>query len=118
MPLLAIEHLQPGMEVADDVNNVHGLLLLARGTILQDASIRVLKTWGVKALRIVGDEERLAAQAASLEPDAATWSEAEQALHARFQHVSEELRAARVVKRLATRRLAQHLTVRPPPPAG
>lgn len=51
----SIDKLEPGVEVAEDVFNINGMLLLGKGTFLTDRHIRILKTWGVDSVRIVGD---------------------------------------------------------------
>jgi hypothetical protein len=108
-PISIVDCLEPGMEVAEDVLNVNGTLLLAKGTVLSDHLIRVLKMWGVETIRVGG--EAGAAHAPTLEtvlrPE--ILAAAKRKIEERFRHVSEVMPAVRVIKQLALDRLAQRL---------
>ncbi len=51
---LPTTHLQPGMTLADDVTARNGRFLLAKGTVLAREHLRVLWTWGVEAVLVLG----------------------------------------------------------------
>lgn len=109
MALVPVEQLKPGMEVAEDVSNVNGMLLLASGTFLNDKTIRVLKMWGVEMLRVVGGEEPEsgAVEVAQLDPEVVTEVEREMAL--RFKHVGDDMHVTRAVKKLAYQRIMKRV---------
>lgn len=109
MALVPVEQLKPGMEVAEDVSNVNGMLLLASGTLLSDKTIRVLKMWGVEMLRVVGGEEpdSSAVELSQLDPEVLIEVEREMAL--RFKHVGDDMHVTRAVKKLAYQRTAKRV---------
>lgn len=109
MAQVPVEQLKPGMEVAEDVLNVNGMLLLAGGATLSEQSIRVLKMWGVKTLKVAGGDDQVPPEAAANAPEAGALREAQKALALRFSHVQDELRVARTLKHLACERLAHKL---------
>ncbi|MDF1643011.1 MAG: hypothetical protein P1U80_02365 [Pseudomonadales bacterium] len=50
--IFSIQHISPGMSLADDVLDNGGRLLVAASTTLDDKKIRVLKSWGVSEVSI------------------------------------------------------------------
>ena len=68
MPRVSTDRLQVGMVLGDDVKDLSGRLLLTAGTELQEKQLKVLRTWGVLGVDIVGDSDVEAGeQYASLE---------------------------------------------------
>lgn len=57
MPLLRLEQLQVGMELADDVLDRNGQPLVRSGTIISERDLRRFKMWGVADIEVVGDDE-------------------------------------------------------------
>jgi hypothetical protein len=55
--MVCVNQLAPGMQVEEDVLSVNNTLLIAAGTQLTPRHLRVLKTWGLEAIRIK-DEAR------------------------------------------------------------
>lgn len=53
MRILQLPQLQPGMTLAEDVRSKTGRLLIAKGILLNDQHLRVLKTWGIEQASIV-----------------------------------------------------------------
>lgn len=45
------------MEIIDDIRGPNGQLLIGAGVVLSDKHIRILKTWGVHTIAILGDDE-------------------------------------------------------------
>ena len=109
MAQIPVEQLKPGMEVAEDVLNVNGMLLLAGGATLNEQSIRVLKMWGVKVLKVAGGDDQVPEEAVIEAPEGDALREAQKALALRFKHVQDEMRVARALKHLACERLARKL---------
>jgi hypothetical protein len=91
------------------VLNVNGMLLLAGGAILSEPSIRVLKMWGIKNLKVVGGEAAAPPGEPAGAADPVALEEAGRLLSLRFKHVGDDLPVARVLKQLAHERLAQRL---------
>jgi hypothetical protein len=46
MAQLKLQQISPGLTVAKPVYNLHGLLLLKEGTVIDEKNIVMLKTWG------------------------------------------------------------------------
>jgi hypothetical protein len=57
MPVLRLEQLQVGMELADDVPDRNGQPLVRRGTVLSEKDLRRFKMWGVSEVEIVGSDD-------------------------------------------------------------
>jgi len=57
MPKISLEEAEPSMIVAEEIVSPQGRMLLGEGVILTEKYIRILKTWGVNALIIEGEEE-------------------------------------------------------------
>ena len=49
--------LETGMILADDVRDINGRLLLAKGESIQTKHIRILKTWGIPEVNIAGESK-------------------------------------------------------------
>ena len=72
MARIKIEALQEGMQVAADVKNMDGMLLLPRGCELTVRHINILQAWGVAEIEVEATAEAVAAgdPLARLSPDA------------------------------------------------
>jgi HD-like signal output (HDOD) protein len=55
MGVLRTDSLNEGMILADDVKDMKGKLLLAKGQELESRHIRIFKIWGVTEVNVVGD---------------------------------------------------------------
>ena len=69
MGIVGTAHLKTGMVLADDVIDVNGRLLLAKGEKIQTQHIRILKTWGITEVRIAGEQLDKDKPAAAAEPE-------------------------------------------------
>jgi len=49
-----LDHLKPGMVLAEPVLDVHHGLLLKAGVMLDERRIRLLKSWGVNRVMVAG----------------------------------------------------------------
>ena len=57
MGIVGTAQLQSGMVLADDVRDINGRLLLARGERIQTQHVRILKTWGITEVCIAGEPQ-------------------------------------------------------------
>ena len=57
MGILSTAQLQTGMVLADDVRDINGRLLLAKGEKIQQKHMRILKSWGITEVNISGDPQ-------------------------------------------------------------
>jgi hypothetical protein len=53
-----INSVKPGMVLADSVSNLQGVLLLAKGTVLKQKNILMLKAWGIMEVALEGQPEK------------------------------------------------------------
>ncbi|MCW8918597.1 MAG: hypothetical protein OQL08_07245 [Gammaproteobacteria bacterium] len=80
---MSTNKLQPGMVLGADVKDLSGRLLLNAGTEVQQQHLKVLRTWGVSGVEVVGEggEEPAVGDshtvAAALSPEALTAIEGE-----------------------------------------
>jgi hypothetical protein len=58
MITLSLAKLKPGMVLAEPAYNFQGVLLLDAGAKLTENSIRVLKSWGVARICVVGSDKK------------------------------------------------------------
>ena len=65
MGTVRTDNLKPGMVLADDVRDIRGRLLLARGKSLKPENIRVFKMWGVPQVEVTGAPQSPQAAAAT-----------------------------------------------------
>jgi hypothetical protein len=112
---LPIDKLEPGMEVAADVVNLNGVLLIGEGAILTERHLRILKTWGIDSVSVAGQESAEAAPPPrELEFSPEIIERAEAHVNHRFRHASPDISAVKVLRELAVRRAAQHLAQKHP----
>lgn len=65
MPLIDVDQILPGMVLSKNVNDTSGRLLLQAHTTLNEKHIRILRTWGVYQISVVGAEQAQASEAAT-----------------------------------------------------
>jgi hypothetical protein len=56
MTVEKLTNLVPGKILSEDVFNFQGLLLLKKDTYLTEKNLRMLKSWGVFEVRIIGED--------------------------------------------------------------
>ncbi len=56
MPLLEIQNVIPGMMTEDPVRNAKGQILIAKGSVLSERHLKILKTWGISSIQVIGSE--------------------------------------------------------------
>lgn len=106
--MVPTDKLEPGMQVASDIMNVNNMLLMAKGSLLAARSIRLLKTWGIEAVNIVGDEpEPVQPVPLALPPESLLMAEA--AVQLRFRHVNASAGIPKLIRALAVKRTARRL---------
>lgn len=62
MPTLTIDQLKPLMVLATEVRNRSGRLLAPRGMVLSEKHFVVFKTWGIREVEIVAQDEAVAVE--------------------------------------------------------
>jgi HD-like signal output (HDOD) protein len=55
MGIVYTEKIKPGMVVAEEVRDVNGRLLLARGNSIQPSHMRIFKIWGITEVKVNGE---------------------------------------------------------------
>lgn len=96
------------MEVNADVMNVNGMMLFGQGAILTERHIRMLKTWGIEVIDIVGSEPEGSTDSTAEPLAPEICAKIEQELKFRFKHVNLELPIARQIWELAKIRLERN----------
>jgi hypothetical protein len=104
-----IDKLEAGMELAADVNNADQLLLLGKGTVLNQPHLRMLKTWGIERVAIVGEAipDEASPFEAELPPE--ILRQAVDEVDRRFRFVRTSIPAVTQIRELAIHRHARHL---------
>lgn len=102
-----MDKLEAGLEVAEDVFNVNGMLLLGKGTMLTDRHIRILKTWGVDSVRIEGDTLIDPGPEIVIPPEFIT--EAEKKVQNRFRLINSTAGFVSIIRNLAVKSTARRL---------
>ncbi|HOW65884.1 MAG TPA: hypothetical protein P5186_06560 [Candidatus Paceibacterota bacterium] len=108
MAVLPATRLSPGMEIAADVRNLNGALLISARTILNSQHIALLKMWGVESVT-VSDLPRAPGRKEVAVDSAMARRLAEQQIQEKFRHVREESTAVLILKELAIQRLARRM---------
>jgi hypothetical protein len=54
MGIVYTDKIKPGMVVAEEVRDVNGRLLLARGNSIQPSHMRIFKIWGITEVKVNG----------------------------------------------------------------
>jgi putative nucleotidyltransferase with HDIG domain len=104
MAVSGIQHLQPHMVLAADVQNRHGRLIAQKGTILTAKMIRVFKIWGVVEVDVRGNED-FREEAVPQVPDEPPVPEESMAtVEKRFIHTDRGHPAIQVLMEVARRR--------------
>jgi hypothetical protein len=107
--MVPTDKLEPGMQVASDIMNVNNMLLMAKGSVLAPRSIRLLKTWGIDAVNVVGGEEPEVLPKEPIRITPETLQLAEAMVQTRFQHVNSNEGIPKLVRALAVKRIARRL---------
>jgi hypothetical protein len=106
MGRISLEALRPGMNLASDVIERTGRVLLRAGTEITEKHLDILRKWGVIEVDAVGTTAE--APALDLEPmDPAILRESEDKARALFRHTDSEHPAVRELLRLCTFRIAR-----------
>ncbi len=69
MPIVAVDDLQAGMLLADEVRDQQGRLLMPAGTELTDRHLRAFQLWGIISVRIRAADAEAAPAELPLTPE-------------------------------------------------
>lgn len=56
MAMIRVSHVQPDQEISADVKDRSGRVLLLAGTVLTEKHIKIIKSWGVVEIDVVGPD--------------------------------------------------------------
>jgi hypothetical protein len=113
--LKPIDSIEVGMEVAVDVMNVSGMLLIPKGTVLGARHLQMLHNWGIESVNVVDSPETTEVMEKEL-PEAIL-RQAADLVEKRFKFISVKIDCVETVRRLAVKQTAQrlfHSDARPP----
>lgn len=116
MKMLSVDKLESGMEVARDVKNLNGAILLTAGTLLSAQHLRMLKMWGIDAIHIAGGEGDNERQAALADITPSQREAAEAHVRHRFKHLSPTTPGLTLLVELAVLRVSARLAAAPQQP--
>lgn len=88
MTWISLDEARPGMSVRRPIRNREGTILLAADAVLDERSLRILRSWGIEQIAIgpaAGDDEADA-------PDLAAAGVEEEAVDARFGDADDPVR--------------------------
>jgi putative nucleotidyltransferase with HDIG domain len=88
MGYIAVENLEQGMVLSEDVRDINTRLLLSKGQKIVPKHIRILKIWGVTEVNIVGAQSDPAVVMTTADPEQARQVQA--AVDQAFKHVKLE----------------------------
>jgi hypothetical protein len=114
--IIATNKLAAGMELAADVMNVNGMMLLGRGTILTERHLHVLKTWGIDSVHVTGGDDGKEEPSEESEIPPVVLSQAQIRVNLRFRHVKGDSNRINTIKKLAVRRAARTISTTQRPP--
>jgi len=60
MSTIKLKNLKPGMVLADDVRDLKGRVLLARGETIDAKHLKILKAWGIAEVTVKGTGPQVA----------------------------------------------------------
>jgi len=106
---VSIDKLQEGMVLSGDLLNLNDELLLAAGTVLTGRHLRILKTWGVRTVPVVGADESSEEVAGRPVHSAALLAAAEARVHRRLKHVPVGNPVFDQIRALAVQRTADRM---------
>ncbi len=55
MAMVLLKNLRPGMVVAEDVKDLNGNVLIHKGAEVEDKHERILKSWGIPDVEVLGE---------------------------------------------------------------
>jgi hypothetical protein len=105
---VAIENIEIGMVLADDVHDRSGRMLLGAGAELTQKHLIIFRTWGVLEADIAGMGSGETADQLPPDIDPMELSAAEQELAPLFQHTNRSHPAIIELMKLAALRKVQH----------
>lgn len=88
MGIVGTAQVQTGMVLADDVRDINGRLLLAKGEKIQTRHVRILKTWGITEVKITGESQPEEIPMPAIEPE--KLKKAETVTGFVFSHIDRE----------------------------
>lgn len=107
--VVPMDKLRAGMEVAADVNNLNGVLMVARGTVLTERHLRILKMWGIESIEIAGGEDGPPPDRTESEYPTELLRVAESRVDQRLKHVVVNNKTLAKIRHLAILRTARLL---------
>ena len=113
MASLELKELRPGLVVAKQVKDLHGVLLIQEGTVLTEKNVLLLKSWGVDRVWVLEDpdEEKIIEK----NPSGENAEIVEREVHQKFLDVLDDpvmVEIMRVAKIQLERRLYRKKTIK------
>lgn len=103
------------MEVAADVNNLNGALMVAQGTVLTERHLRILKMWGIESIEIAGGEDEPTPEQIERAYPPELLRVAQSQVDQRLKHVGVNNKTIAKIRQLAILRTVRLLAEQPHP---
>lgn len=111
MGKVAIENIEVGMVLADDVHDRSGRMLLGAGAELTQKHLVIFRTWGVLEADIEGVGGDNSAEGIPADVNPEELAAAESLLESRFRHTNRSHPAIMELIKLAALRKVQYVTL-------
>lgn len=106
MSVLNIKDLRDKMILAEDVKDNSGRLLISKGTVLTEKSLKIMKMWGIVEADIEDADSRMIKAVVAKTVDEAALAAASEVVRKRFCHTDADHPAIRELIRLSVQRIA------------
>ncbi|MFQ5444435.1 MAG: hypothetical protein ACE5EK_07455 [Nitrospinales bacterium] len=101
MAKIRLEHLKPGMLLAQDASTLKGNVIVSKGTKLTASHIKVLKTWGIPEAAVENEGVPFPDAEATASVDPQQRAAAEKEIDLRFAVSNQDHPAIQELRRLA-----------------
>ncbi len=106
MNAVQTDKLKPGQILAEEVRDINGRLLLARGNEIQPNHIRIFKIWGISEVHVAGASVRMDKFDSELNPELV--EQAQESMMILCRHVDMEHPAIKEIFKLAVQFRCRH----------
>ena len=106
MIVVPTDKIKSGQVLAEEVRDINGRLLLAKGHAIEDRHIRIFKIWGISEINLVGAEPHAATSDPSM--DAAVIEQTKKSVKTLLRHVDLAHPAIKEIYRIAVKFRCKH----------
>jgi hypothetical protein len=104
MRRITLDQVLPGMQLEEPVKDLSGRVLLQKGSLITEKSVRILKTWGIVEVAVQEDEGSETLENVRALNDSPEFSKAAEEVASLFRHTDSGNDLVRELMRLSTNR--------------